>query len=166
MENKMTFTVDRTTVTEGDVVEIQWNCLGADRVELKIDNGFKSSVLPLEISGTKRFRLNRSKGRTALTITAWKDGKHGSKTLKVRVNEMKTTRAETVDSHGRNIGFLQQWWRKVRPRWQSLPAEKRMAARILLILAVILLFTILSPAILLVGIAGLVVYLLYSLWKK
>lgn len=166
MENRMTFNVDRTTVTEGDIVEIQWNCTGAERVELKIDNGFKASVIPLEVSGTKRFRLNRSKGRTALTITAWKDGKHGSKTLKVRVKELETTHAETVDSQGRNIGPLRQWWQKMQPRWQALPTDKRMAARILLILAATLLFTLLSPTLLLVGIAGLMAYLLYTLWKR
>ena len=85
MEKRMTFDVDRTTVTEGDVVEVRWDCSGADRVELKIDNGYKASVLPLDITGTKRFRLNRSKGRTRLTITAHVGGKKYSKTLKVRI---------------------------------------------------------------------------------
>ena len=86
MEKRMTFDVDRTSVTEGDIVEIKWDCTGADRVELKIDNGFKATVLLLDIVGSKRFRLHRSKGRTSLTITAWKDGKHGSKTLKIKMS--------------------------------------------------------------------------------
>ena len=166
MENRMTFDIDRTTVTEGDVVEVRWNCTSADRVELKIDNGYKASVLPLDISGTKRFRLNRSKGRTALTITAWKDGKHGSKTIRVRVKEMATTHAETIDQKGRTMGPIRQWWQQTRPRLQALPAEKRIAMRTLAILAVILLLASFLPAILGIGIVALMIYLLYIIWKK
>ena len=166
MENRMTFDIDRTTVTEGDVVEVRWNCTGADRVELKIDNGYKASVLPLDISGTKRFRLNRSKGRTALTITAWKDSKHGSKTIRVRVKEMTTTHAETIDQKGRTMGPIRQWWQQTRPRLQALPAEKRIAMRTLAILAVILLLASFLPAILGIGIVALMIYLLYIIWKK
>ena len=162
----MTFDIDRTTVTEGDIVEVRWDCTGADRVELNIDNGFKASVIPLDIPGTKRFRLNRSKGRTALTITAWKDGKSGSKTLKVRVKEMPTTHADTVDNQGRPMGSLRQWWQKTTLRWQGLTPEKRMAARVLLILAGILLVAMILPAFLLLGITALMVYLVYALWKK
>lgn len=162
----MTFDIDRTTVTEGDIVEVTWDCTGADRVELNINNGFKSSIIPLEISGTKRFRLNRSKGRTALTITAWKNGKSGSKTLKVRVNEMPTTHAETVDSRGQTMGPLRQWWHKIQPRWQSLSAEKRMATRVLLLLAAILLITLFFPTLFFLGITALMIYLAYILWKK
>ena len=166
MENRMTFDVDRTVVTEGDVIEIKWNCTGAERVELKIDNGFRATVLPLEENGSKKFRLNRSKGRTALTITAWKSGKHGSKTLKVKVKEMPTTHAETVDSQGKPLGALREWWQRWQPRWQSLPADKRMAVRMLLIIVALLLLTLLSPRLLLLGLTGLVIYLLYIVWKR
>ena len=166
MEKRMTFDIDRTTVTEGDIVEVRWDCTGADRVELKIDNGYKASVLNLEISGTKRFRLNRSKGRTALTITAWKGDKHGSKTLKVRVKEIPATQTETLDHNGRTMGPIRQWWSQMQPRWKNLPTDKRLAARVMLILAAVLLISTLLPVFLLFGTAGLMVYLLYVLWKK
>ena len=166
MEKRMTFDVDRTSVIEGDVVEVRWDCTGAERVELKIDNGYKATVLPLDISGTKRFRLHRSKGRTSLTITAWKDGKHGSKTIKVRVTDMPTTHAETVDSKGHRVGAFQQWWEQSRLRLQALPPDKRMATRILLILAGILLISMFIPRLFLLGIAVLAGYLLYIIWKR
>lgn len=162
----MTFDIDRTTVTEGDVVEVRWNCTGADRVELKIDNGYKASILPLDISGTKRFRLNRSKGRTALTITAWKDGKHGSKTIRVRVREMATTHAETVDQKGRTMSPVRLWWQQTRLRLQAMPADKRIAMRTLTILAIILLISAFLPAIFGIGIIAVMLYLLYIIWKK
>lgn len=166
MEKRMTFNVDRTTVTEGDIVEVRWDCSGAERVELKIDNGYKATVLPLEISGSKRFRLHRSKGRTSLTITAWKDGKHGSKTIKVRVTDIPTTHAETVDNQGRKVSGIQQWWQQTKLRYQSLPSDKRVAANVTMIVAAMLLLTLLSPRLLMLGLLGLLFYLLYVLWKK
>lgn len=162
----MTFDVDRTSVTEGDVVEVKWDCSGADRVELKIDNGYKASVIPLEITGAKRFRLNRSKGRTALTITAWKDGKHGSKTIRVRVTEMPTTHAETVDNQGHSTGAVRQWWQRIQPQWQSMPTDKRLAFTVLLILGVILLLCLAAPRLLSIGLLALMVYLVYVIRKK
>ena len=166
MEKRMTFNVDRTTVTEGDIVEVRWDCSGAERVELKIDNGYKATVLPLEISGSKRFRLHRSKGRTSLTITAWKDGKHGSKTIKVRVTDIPTAHAETVDNQGRKVSGIQQWWQQTKLRYQSLPSDKRVAANVTMIVAAMLLLTLLSPRLLMIGLLGLLFYLLYVLWKK
>lgn len=166
MEKRMTFNVDRTTVTEGDIVEVRWDCSGAERVELKIDNGYKATVLPLEICGSKRFRLHRSKGRTSLTITAWKDGKHGSKTIKVRVTDIPTTHAETVDNQGRKVSGIQQWWQQTKLRYQSLPSDKRVAANVTMIVAAMLLLTLLSPRLLMLGLLGLLFYLLYVLWKK
>lgn len=162
----MTFDVDRTSVVEGDIVEIKWNCTGADRVELKIDNGFKATVLPLEIAGSKRFRLHRSKGRTALTITAWKDGKHGSKTLKVKVKEMPTTHAETVDQNGQRVNGAKERGEELKRRLQALPPDKRLAVRALAILGVTLLVGLLIPRLFLLGIVALAGYLAYVVWKK
>ena len=162
----MTFDVDRTSVVEGDIVEIKWDCTGADRVELKIDNGFKATVLPLEIAGSKRFRLHRSKGRTALTITAWKDGKHGSKTLKVKVKEMPTTHAETVDQNGQRVNGAKECGEELKRRLQALPPDKRLAVRALAILGVTLLVGLLIPRLFLLGIVALAGYLAYVVWKK
>ena len=96
-KHRMTFNIDRRTVTEGDVVELTWQCDGAESVTLTIDNGYRSTDIPLEISGTKRFRLNRSKGRTHLTIAVTMAGKVYRKKIDVRVKKMPTVRAETVD---------------------------------------------------------------------
>ena len=47
----MTFDIDRRTVTEGDVVEVKWQCDEAESVKLTIDNGYRSTDIPLETSG-------------------------------------------------------------------------------------------------------------------
>ena len=138
----MTFTTDRTALVEGEVISVTWDCLDAERVELSIDNGYKASIVPLEKAGTKRFRLNRSKGRTRLTITAWVGGKSYSKTIKVRVHEMPTTHAETVGddyaSRPPRKGLAAKWheaqlrWQMA---WQAMTPDKRVATRVLMIIA-------------------------------
>ena len=50
---RMTFDIDRHTVTEGDVVEVKWQCAEAENVVLTLDNGFRSTDIPLENTGSK-----------------------------------------------------------------------------------------------------------------
>lgn len=172
---RMTFTTDRGTVTEGEIVEVRWTCPGASSVELTIDNGYKTSAIPLETHGAKRFRLHRSKGRTRLTLTAQVEGKDYSKTLKVRVKAMPVTKAETVDQRGRRMSRLRQWFDM--PRWQSLlqryrqgrqalPKEKRLASRLLLLIGGVLLLATFVPVLLLVGLMGITGYLVWVMLKR
>ncbi len=172
---RMTFTIDKTTVTEGDVVEVRWDCPGAERAELMLDNGFKATTLPLELSGSKRFRLHRSKGRTRLVITAYVGGKRFSKTLRVKVKPIPVTRAETVDHRGRRVGRLKEWlsmpkwqsWKaRYRQGWQMLTPEKRLASRLLMILGAVLLLATLAPILLLLGLFGLSMYLMWILMRR
>ena len=172
---KMTFKTDRTTVTEGEIVELTWECPGSEKVELTIDNGYKASIIPIETSGSKRFRLHRSKGRTRLTLTAYVEGKGFSKTLKVRVKPMPVTRAETVDQRGKRMGWLRQKidlskWQMALARYrqsrQAMPKEKRLASRVLLILAAALLLSTLSPVLLTIGIAALAGYMAWIVMKR
>lgn len=176
--DKMTFTTDRTSLTEGEVIEINWNCNGADSVELAIDNGYKASTIGLDIVGTKRFRLNRSKGKTKLTLTACVGGKEYSKTIKVRVVELPMTEAETLDQNGRVLGDVGKWWHlsfmpkwqsfrtNGRASWQALPPNKKMAARVLLLLAALLLLSVVAPWLFSLGLLALMGYLVWVIWKR
>jgi hypothetical protein len=172
---KMTFTTDRTTVTEGEIVEVRWDCPGAESVDLSIDNGYKTSVIPLETSGSKRFRLNRSKGRTRLVLTAHVGGKGFSKAIKIKVKEIPVTKAETVDQRGEKMGWLKRWMNM--PKWQSLltryrqgrqamPKEKKLASNLLLMLGAVLLLGAIFPILLPVGIFALACYLLWVVMKR
>lgn len=169
----MTFKTDRTSLTEGEIITVEWDCLDAERVELSIDNGYKATVVPLEKAGTKRFRLNRSKGRTRLTITAWVGGKSYSKTIKVRVGEMPRTHAETVgDDYATNPPKkgLAAKWQELQLRWQmawqAMTPDKKVAARVLIIIAATLLLCLVVPRLLIFGLLAVVGYLVWYLRKK
>lgn len=173
----MIFDIDRRSVTEGDIVEVTWRCEGAEQVGLTLDNGYRKTDIPLTISGSKRFRLNRSKGRTRLTIAATVDGKVYRKTHRVRVKEMPVLRAETVDHRGRRQSRLGQWWQQRLTKWhdfrnkqryllRALPERKQMAVRMLLILGGIMLLSAIWPRLYGLGMIALVVYLGVVLLKR
>ena len=176
-KHRMTFNIDRRTVTEGDVVELTWQCDGAESVTLTIDNGYRQTDIPLEISGTKRFRLNRSKGRTHLTIAVTMEGKTYRKKINVRVKKMPTVRAETVDHHGNRMGWLSQWRQRMLTKWhdfrtkyrlaiQALPERKQVAVRMLLILAAVFLVSAIWPKAYSTALLLLSIYLVVVLLRR
>ncbi|MBO4600457.1 MAG: hypothetical protein J5641_06930 [Bacteroidales bacterium] len=176
-KQRMTFDIDRRTVTEGDVVEVKWQCDEAESVQLTIDNGFRSTDIPLETSGSKRFRLNRSKGRTHLTIAVVIGGKSYRKRIDVRVKKIPTVRTETVDQQGRRQGALKQWWQRRLTNWhnwrgrmklamQALPERKQLAAKLMAIMGVILLLSAIWPQVYSFALVVLVLYLGFVLLRR
>lgn len=171
MKPQITFTTDTDTVTEGDVISIQWSCNPADSVRLIIDNGFKTNTIDVEASGIKRFRLNRSKGKTKLTIIALYNGKEASKTIKVKVKEMEVINAETVnDGHAYSGSHSMSWWKKTKMKllylWMTLPPTKKIVVIILNFLLVLLVMSLIFPRFLLFGLTLIIIYLTYFLLKK
>ena len=173
----MIFEIDKRTVTEGDVVQLNWQCLGAEKAELIIDNGFRTSIIPVETVGTKRFRLNRSKGRTQLTMAVDIDGKTFRKRISVWVKKMPTVKAETVDSRGRAMSGIGQWWQRIVTKWhdyrskmkfamQVLPERKQLALKLLAIIGIILLVSALWPKFYSAALLLIIVYLFFVLLRR
>lgn len=176
-KQRMTFDIDRRCVTEGDVVEISWQCEGADSVMLSLDNGFRSIQIALDLTGSKRFRLNRSKGRTKLDLTARIQGKDYHKVIKVKVKKMPTVKAETLDSNGRSLNWPRQLWQKVVTKWhelsakfnlmlQGLPLKKQIAAKLLLVIALLLILSAIWPRFYSFALTLVAVYLAVVLLRK
>lgn len=166
---KMTFTTDQTTLIEGEIIGITWDCREAERVELTIDNGYKSTVLPLDLYGTKRFRLNRSRGKTKLIITAWVGGRSFSKTIKVRVLEVPANHPEILDDKGNTVSGFRQWLdtvtRRWRTTWQGMTPVKQLATKILVALAVLMLFSRLLPALFFFGLLAIMIWMVFVITR-
>lgn len=171
------FTIDKNIVTEGDTVEIRWDCSGAEKTFLTIDNGFKSTRLEIENSGSKKFRLNRSRGKTGLTLEAVENGKTTRKRLGVKVKKLRTTRTQTVNNEEfrrqreefARKPFREKWTlikAAARSAWQYMPEKKRSAYKILGVLLLVLLLVSISPIILSIGILALAIYLVSIILKK
>ncbi len=173
----ITFVANRSVVTEGDVVEIRWECNNAQQVSLEIDNGFKNTQIGLEPTGVKRFRLNRSKGNTKLILTANVNGRAYKEVQYVKVRPLKTVHAETVDHQGNPIGKGKQWLqgivtkchkflRNFKYNWGLMPEKKQVAGKALGILLLASLLTMIFPKLHAVGLLAVTVYLVVVFVKR
>ena len=169
----MDFKVDRSSVVEGDIVEVSWNCNGADSVSLFIDNGYKKSNIPLtELVGSKRFRLHRSKGKTVLTLEVIKKGRKQHYQVKVKVKPIEVTPSETVYANGKS-GFWEGWKQKFkearnnwRMNWSQLSPKKQMAFKLLGLILVGSILGLLFPVLLGIGMIFILVYLIIVLLRR
>lgn len=175
MKPKIEFKADKQRVTEGDVVELTWSCTNAELVQLTIDNGYKTITQTVEPSGVKKFRLNRSSGKTKLAISATNDGKTYSKSVGVRVKCAKTTKTQNdyEDYTGRNgvkrNGSKNNWANfktKVKYVWESMTEKKKLAYKVLLSICLVLIVSVFSPEVSNICLLVLVSYLLLTILKR
>ena len=119
----------------------------------------------------KTFTAKAGGGAVEATV----NGKRYSQTRKVKVKEIPVTKAETIDHRGRRMSKWKQWmslpkwqsWRmRFRQGWQMLTPEKRLASRLLLILGGVMLLAMLLPALLILGLFGLSLYLMWIVMRR
>lgn len=174
MKPRIELSVDKKRVTEGDVVEIHWSCENAENVQLTIDNGYKLNTIQVETAGTKKFRLNRSKGKTEIVIGAAANGKMHYQSVGVRVKRQKVEKAEYVHDYTgakgvRNNGLKNSWYNfKSRTKyvWNGFSEKKRLAYIILSALCLLMLVSSFWHQFYTIGLIALVGYLLYIIIKK
>jgi len=170
MKPKIDFKVDRKKVTEGEVVEINWNCPDADTVLFTLDNGFRKTDLPLERSGSKKFRLNRSQGPTNLVITASSQGRTSRKILSVKVRKLKPIEAEYTSYKRMDEHKFKEKWNEFRRRmkmsWNMLTPVKQLACKVLGLLMLMMTLTAISPRLMTIGMMLTVFYLMTVLFRR
>lgn len=168
----MDFTTDKTTLTEGDIIELRWDCGEGTDTILTIDNGYRKSDIPLGSVGTRKFRLNRSKGRTRLTLRTKENGKERVKEIKVRVRKLKPVKAETVYENGRSgrgedlRQKLSQWRQRFKTGFRALPVQKQMAYKILGLMAAGLVISAIWPRLYGAGMMLVLFYLGLTILKR
>ena len=174
MKPKIDIKIDKTKVTEGDIVELQWSCEHADSVQLTLDNGYKANTIPVESTGSKKFRLNRSKGRTHLVIGAMKDGKTYYESVAVKVKKAKVQKAEYVHDYtgangARENGLYNTWKNfkvKFKMAWDNMSESKHLAYKVLGLWLGVLIISGFWPKFLLYGQFVVVGYLFWILLKR
>lgn len=163
------FKVDKDVVTEGDVVMVTWACPNAADVCVTLDNGYKSARMDVDSIGSKKFRLNRSKGKTKITLE-YTDakGRRRDDTIKVRVKELPYTKTEEVG--GGSKSSLGEWWskfsNKIKLSWNSMTEKKKIAMIVIWSIMLTLLLSLIHPFFMQIGLMALMFYLAWVLLKK
>lgn len=147
----ISFSADRTHATEGEVVTLSWDCGVPDSVTLRIDNGYKTTLLHLPDSGTRAILIEKSKGKTTLQLTAVIGTRKEHKELSVRVKNLKVIRPREATRRSSRRRFSmadlspkQLWqqikgavvgfWRKLEYGWRIMPPKTKRIYKFLLIL--------------------------------
>lgn len=170
----MKLKVNKHRITEGDIVEVRWECgdhKTTSGATITIDNGFRRSTLPVDTSGSKKFRLNRSEGATMIILSAETDGKNVTREQKVTVRPRKepsrkydtytTVRDRPIADFFKRIfgGFS----RKAKAGWQSIPPHKQHAWIMLGILLICFILSLFWPDTAFYGLGLLTIYLIWTL---
>ncbi|MDD2595422.1 MAG: hypothetical protein PHD11_06370 [Bacteroidales bacterium] len=171
----MDIKVNNAKVTEGDIVEVQWSCPEGQNAQISIDNGYKTAIDNVSGQGSKKFKLNRSKGKTVFTITAQENGKTVSKKAAVRVKKLKPIKAK-VNRNGFNgstsasAGKAREKFNLLKSRlkysWSVIPEKKKLAITVSFILLAVMIVTSFVPKFLFFGMMALLVYLMWVIYKK
>ena len=170
----MEFSIDKNVVTEGDIIEVKWNCPDCQNITITINNGFKLSSLSVDNQGIKKFKLNRSKGKTSITLEALCNGKNIKKSHKVKVNPLKTAKTKGdkkgYDSYKRlDTNPVKDWFNKTKSRfsiaWRSMSREKQLIYKIMMMLLLVMIITSFAPKFIFFGLMAVVIYL-FILFRK
>ncbi len=171
MKPQISLNINRKTVTEGDIVEVSWNCRNASSAQLTIDNGYNATTSPIALSGSKKLKLVRADGKARMTVTATDaDNKSATCQVSVKVRKQKPLKAEYVDGNGRTISRLSEKWSTFRSRakfaWGAMPETKQLAFKVMGLLLLASVLTAVSPKLYGLGLFIIFGYLLWTVAKK
>lgn len=120
MKNKLSLSTDRKSASEGEFIDIKWNCDACpDSLLLTIDSGYKCDTIAVADSGSTRIAMSRSKGKTTITLKAVISGKKVSESVDVRIKNAKTSR----QAKGTGISKLKLWKEKLQAGWYVYRAQ-------------------------------------------
>ena len=167
----MVLKTDKSKVTEGDIIEVKWECPHSESTTLTLDNGHSTNTIQVDGSGVKKFRLNRV-GKTTITITSSKNGKSSHKDVKVKVSARKYDTYQRVGDN-KFKELCQNFTRKIKNHtsrlkygWSIMPKDKKQASISLLIILGIMVISTFFPSAVFFGISVLAIYCFYILMKK
>ena len=153
-KQKISFSIDRTSAHEGEVVTVSWDCGVPDSVTLRIENGYRTSILQLPDSGTRAILEEKSKGKTTLRLSAACGTRVERRELTLRVKNLKTIKAEPIHNRRKphldlsNLSLRQLWlrakgavvgfWRRVEYGWRVMPPKTKRIYKIMLIVLAVM----------------------------
>lgn len=120
MKKQMTLSTDRKSASEGEFIEIIWNCDACpDSLLLTIDSGYKCDTIAVADSGSTRIVISRSTGKTVITLKAVISGKKVTESVDIRIKNSKNTTSGTTPS----VGRMKIWKEKTLAKWYVFRAQ-------------------------------------------
>ena len=93
MKDKLILITDKRSASEGEYIEIKWMCEACpDSLYLAFDSGYEKYSMAVADYGTTRIPMKRSNGKTIITLNALIGNKKVSKSVSVRIKNIKSSR--------------------------------------------------------------------------
>jgi hypothetical protein len=158
--SRIILTTDKKKVPEGEYITVTWDCPTPDMVTLTVEDG-SISVHQLGDSGSKVFQASGNADEMKFILRASIGGKIDEKTAKVKVKRkvLRAKKANRVPGSGRKNN-------KYKTAWSYLPADKKLAVKVMGLVTVIMILTSISPKLLPLGLIALVGYLGWVVMKR
>lgn len=117
MKSRLTLSTDRKSASEGEFIEIKWNCDACpESLSLTIDSGYKCDTIAVADSGSTRIAMSRSKGKTVITLKGVISGKKVSETVDIRIRN---------SSRKSGKGGMKMWKEKIQAGWYVFRAQMK-----------------------------------------
>jgi len=116
----MTLSTDRKSASEGEFIEIRWNCDACpDSLLLTIDSGYKCDTIAVADNGSTRLAMGRSKGKTTISLTGVISGKKVTESVEIRIRNRKESRKTKAPLATRMKAFGE----KMQAKWYVFRAQ-------------------------------------------
>ena len=122
MKKQMTLSTDRKSASEGEYLDIRWECNACpDSLYLSVDSGYQQYSIAVADSGSTRIAMTRSKGKTIITLKGVIAGKKVTESVEIRIRNRKESRkAKAPLSAG-----MKAFGEKMQAKWYVFRAQMK-----------------------------------------
>ena len=123
MKKQMTLSTDRKSASEGEYLDIRWECNACpDSLYLSVDSGYQQYTIAVADNGSTRLAMGRSKGKTTISLTGVISGKKVTESVEIRIRNRKESRkafGEKMQAKWYVFRAQMKYWWISQKKWQK-----------------------------------------------
>ncbi len=122
MKKQMALSTDRKSASEGEYIDIRWECNACpDSLYLSVDSGYQQYSIAVADSGNTRIAMTSSKGKIIITLKGVIAGKKVTESVEIRIRNRKESRkAKAPLSAG-----MKAFGEKMQAKWYVFRAQMK-----------------------------------------
>jgi len=122
MKKQMTLSTDRKSASEGEYLDIRWECNACpDSLYLSVDSGYQQYSIAVADNGSTRLAMGRSKGKTTISLIGVISGKKVTESVEIRIKNRKESRKAKAPLSTRMKAFGE----KMQAKWYVFRAQMK-----------------------------------------
>mgnify|MGYP003472991564 CR=1 FL=1 len=122
MKKQMTLSTDRKSASEGEYLDIRWECNACpDSLYLSVDSGYQQYSIAVADNGSTRLAIGRSKSKTTISLIGVISGKKVTESVEIRIRNRKESRKAKTPLSTRMKAFGE----KMQAKWYVFRAQMK-----------------------------------------